>query len=118
MAYIPTPLDFDGSDADNLPSAGSKINTNFTDIQAMFDALHFQNAVLDKDLTAPPGGESEGDRYIVASTASGAWAGHEDDIAEYRSSAWVFITPVEGFTTWVCDEDMDYVFNGSSWAQK
>lgn len=44
------------------------------------DALVFQEPVIDKDLTSPPGGESEGDRYIVASTAF-SWDLLDEDCA-------------------------------------
>jgi hypothetical protein len=71
--------------------------------------------VIDKDLTAPPGSPSTGDTYIPAATASGAWAGHEDDIAEYDGSDWAFGTPSEGASVWVEDEDKFYVYGGASW---
>jgi hypothetical protein len=32
-----------------------------------------QLALLDRDLTAPPGSPADGDRYIVASGATGDW---------------------------------------------
>ena len=51
--------------------------------------------ILDKDLTAPPGGELDGDIYIPSSVASGAWVGQEDKIAIYSTfSGWVFLTPI------------------------
>ena len=81
------------------------------------DALVWQEPCLDKDLTSPPGGESEGDRYIVASVASGDWTGHEKDIAQYINSSWSFYTPVEGWFVWIKDEDKLYKFDGSSWAE-
>ena len=34
-----------------------------------------QLAVLDRDLTAPPASPADGDHYIVASGATGDWAG-------------------------------------------
>lgn len=39
-----------------------------------------QLAVLDRDLTTPPSGPTDGDRYIVASGAAGAWADWEGNI--------------------------------------
>lgn len=46
------------------------------------DAL-LQCAVLSMALTAPPGGESDGDLYIVASPAAGDWVGQENNLARY-----------------------------------
>ena len=31
--------------------------------------------IIDRDLTAPPGGESDGDTYIVGGSATGDWSG-------------------------------------------
>ena len=77
--------------------------------------LDWVDSVLDKDLTAPPGSPSLGDRYIVANPATGAWSGHENDIAEWDNSQWIFTTPTEGTTVWVEDENTYYTFDGSSW---
>lgn len=84
-------------------------------ISAALCNLDWQDSVLDKDLTAPPGSPSTGDRYIVASPATGAWSGHEDDIAEWNGASWDFTTPNEGFACEVEDEDSVYYFNGTSW---
>lgn len=75
-------------------------------------------AVLDKDLTAPPGSPSTGDAYIVAATATGAWEGKEDQIALYHDSRWWFIVPGANDrpTVHVIDEDRPYRWNGSTWS--
>jgi hypothetical protein len=45
----------------------------------------------------PPGSPSDGDCYIVSATATGDWAGHEDDIAAYIGTGWEFFTPEVGW---------------------
>lgn len=80
------------------------------------DAL-VQASVLDRDLTAPPGGESNGDAYIVAATATGAWVGKEDDVAVYHDG-WVFLTPKEGWRVWVEDEKAELFFDGTAWTAR
>ena len=62
--------------------------------------------IIDRDLTAPPGGESDGDAYIPAATATGAWAGQEDNIAIYDAdlSGYRFFTPNTGWFAYVADE--------------
>lgn len=82
------------------------------------DADLGQAPVIDKDLTAPPGAPSLGDRYIVASVASGAWTGQEDDIAQWAGSAWVFETPIIGVWLYVEDEKEYYSWNGTAWVQE
>lgn len=71
--------------------------------------------VIDKNLSAPPGSPSVGDRYIVGASATDAWAGKENHIAFYFNGGWRFINPGEGLFTWVNDEDLLYVFTGSAW---
>lgn len=72
--------------------------------------------VKDKDLTTPPGAPAMGDKYIVASVATGAWVTHETEIAEWDGSVWVFTIPVEGTIIWVDDENLLYAFDGTAWA--
>ena len=74
------------------------------------DARDYQDSVKDKDLTAPPGSPSEGDRYIVASPATGDWLGKENNIAVFTSGAWLFVSPNEGYWTEVEDENKIYIF--------
>lgn len=71
--------------------------------------------IIDKDLTAPPGSPVAGARYIVAATATGAWAGKENKIAYYFNGGWRFLTPGEGLFVWMNDENLMYVFNGTTW---
>ena len=73
--------------------------------------------VQDKDLTAPPGSPTDGVRYIVAASPTGAWAGHAKDIAIYMNTAWIFITPGHGSFAYVRDEDLLYYYtSGGAWA--
>lgn len=69
------------------PAAG------LNDALDVVDAL-LQTAVIDMTHTAPPGTPTDGDLYIVAAPATGAWAGHENDLARYRSEGafWQFYT--------------------------
>lgn len=79
--------------------------------------LALGGGIIDRDLTAPPGGESAGDAYIPAATATGDWAGQEDTVAVYDGSAWVFITPPSGFGLFILDEDVWSVYKtGSGWS--
>lgn len=70
---------------------------------------------IDRDDTAPPGSPADGDCYLVAATATGAWAGHDDEIAFYMSTAWEFITPAEGMGAYILDEDLPVAFDGATW---
>lgn len=76
-----------------------------------------QRPIIDKDLATPPGAPADQDQYIVAATATDEWVGHENDIARWdeAADAWLFMTPVEGITRWVADEDTLYTFDGADW---
>ena len=71
--------------------------------------------VIDRDLTAPPGSPAEGATYIPAATATGAWAGRENNVAIFQNAAWAFFPPDEGWLAWVDDEDLLYAYNGTAW---
>lgn len=71
-----------------------------------------QLLTLDKDLTSPPAAV-DGDAYIVASGASGAWAGWENSVA-YYSGGWLRIEPRAGAMAYVADEDAYYKYSDGS----
>jgi len=75
-------------------------------------------SVKDRDLTAPPGGEADGDTYIPAATATEAWAGHEDDIAVWDATAgaWLFYTPRTGWVAFIEDEVKLSAFYSAAWS--
>lgn len=76
-----------------------------------------QLRIIDRTLTEPPSDSdapSEGDCYIPAATATGDWAGHEDDVAMYIGGAWVFRTPLVGWRGYCVAESTDIRFEGGS----
>ena len=83
-------------------------------VDSLVQGLDWQDSVID-ELTTPPGGESTGDRYLIIATASGAWAGREDDIAEYNGSGWDYTSPSEGMAVWIEDINKQKTYNGSAW---
>lgn len=89
---------------------GGDMNVN---LRGLDDLVHL--AVVDKDLATPPGSPTEGQRYIVAASPTGAWVGHTGHIARWFSGGWIFYVPKEGWRAWVSDEDVLYGFNGTSW---
>ena len=69
--------------------------------------------VIDRDLTAPPGGEADGDTYIVGPAATGAWAGQDGNVAYFLAGAYKFFTPANGQLAWIEDENLLLVYDGS-----
>lgn len=80
----------------------------------LLDALT-QLAVADRDLTAPPADPAEGDRYIVATGATGAWAGEDGNVAVHDGAAWLFCVPQPGWRAWVEDEELLVTWRGGAW---
>ncbi len=74
-------------------------------------------SVLDRDLLAPPLSPVDGDRYLVAASATGIWAGRDAQIAAWQDNAWLFYGPQVGWLAWVSDEDKLLTWNGTAWAQ-
>jgi hypothetical protein len=98
-----------------LEAAQAQKHVTHNEALRALDAL-VMLAVQDRDLAAPPGSPSEGDRYLVASGATAAWSGKDGNIAAWQDGAWSFHTPQEGWRAWIADEDILLVFNGASWA--
>ena len=73
-----------------------------------------QLSVLDRDLTAPPASPADGDRYIVASGATGDWAGWDLNVALWTDGAWLRLPPRTGWRAWVEDEGLLLVYDGAA----
>ena len=71
--------------------------------------------LLDRDLTGPQGGESDGDAYLVAGPASGDWTGQEGRIASMIDGGWRFYDAFEGLMAHVADEETFIVFANGGW---
>ncbi|UFK26776.1 ribonuclease III [Roseobacter phage RDJL6] len=71
--------------------------------------------VIRSDFTAPPGAPAEGDKYIPAATASGAWTGKENQVAAYINAEWIFFTPAEGWRAYDQTTGTLLLWNGSAW---
>lgn len=68
-------------------------------------------------LNTPAGTEVEGDRLLVGTSGSGAFSGYSNRIAIRLNSAWVFLTPKEGWTTYVDDDNVFMKYTGSAWVE-
>lgn len=58
----------------------------------------------------PPGSPDEGDAYLIG-TGTGAWAGHDDDLAYWDGAAWLFFTPGPGYEVRDLDTGNRLVFD-------
>ncbi len=109
------PLDMAGQKITTLPTptAGSEPATKEF-VESLVQGLDWQESVLG-ELAEPPASPVAGDRYLVIATATGDWAEHENDIAEWDGAAWAFTTPNAGFAVWIEDTTVQKVWNGTAW---
>ncbi|MFT0890922.1 DUF2793 domain-containing protein [Pseudochelatococcus sp. G4_1912] len=98
-----------------LAAAQAQKHVTHNEALLKLDALvHLE--VLDRDLSVPPSSPLEGDRYIVAAGASGAWDGESGHIAAWQDGAWHFYEPQIGWLSFVRDEGTLYVRVSGGWA--
>jgi hypothetical protein len=74
-----------------------------------------QLSVLDRTRAAPPASPSDGDRHLVASGATGLWAGWDLNVAYWVDGAWIRLVPRTGWLVWVAAEGLFVVWTGSAW---
>ena len=82
-------------------------------IQAL-DTL-VQPVVEARSLGTPPATPLEGEAWIVAGGASGAWAGHAGEVAAWQNNGWTFLDPAPGWQVLDRSDFSHLVFDGSGW---
>jgi len=81
------------------------------------DALA-QPVAQSADLAVPPTVPTPGDCWIVAGGATGAWAGHAGDIAQWTAGGWRFLQPAEGWRCHVSDRSAAMRHDGTTWVNE
>jgi hypothetical protein len=74
-----------------------------------------QLAVLDATLTAPPDSPADGDRHIVAASATGAWAGKDGQVATWVDGAWAYAAPEAGWLAFDVGTSTLLAFVSGAW---
>ena len=74
-----------------------------------------QLAVVSDDTQVPPSNPSEGTRFIIGSGATGAWAGHDGEIALFETEGWRFFVPRAGWRAYVIGREMLVAYDGLEW---
>lgn len=104
----------------NKFSASLKAGLNDDNVSLLKDFTSGDNVIdIESD---PPVAPNDGDRYIVGSSATGDWAGHETEIAIYSTLAagWNFETVTKGEVYRAVSPEPDgsyqkWIFDGDSW---
>jgi len=98
----------------NIEAAQAQKHVTHNEALRVLDAI-VHLGVIDRDLTAAPGLPANGDRYIVDASATGTWAGKDQQIAAWQDNAWSYYVPQEGWLAWVADEDKLLAWDGTAW---
>ncbi len=75
-----------------------------------------QPVVKSRTTAAPPVSPAEGDAYIVAAGATGAWAGKDSRLATFAAGAWSFRVAGEGWVVFVTDAVELAVCRAGAWS--
>ena len=73
------------------------------------------NTVISGEQPAPPAAPTEGEIWLVATAATGNWAGKDGQLAMYIDAAWSFLIPKEGWSAWFAGERQARIYDGASW---
>jgi len=85
------------------------VNEALTRIDALLNT-----GAKSRTINTPPGSPTSGDLYIVGASPTGDWLGQAAKLA-YFDQVWRFITPQEGVSLWVNDQDTTYTYDGTNW---
>lgn len=96
------------------PSQAQKHVTHNEAIQVLDVVTQLVVEAFDAD--TPPTVAGEGAVYALGGAPTGAWAGHAFEIAVWRSSAWAFFAPLQGWRAWGRTHGDFRVWDGGEWA--
>ncbi len=99
----------------NLLAAGqAQKHVTMNDALVAIDTLA-QLSAINRTQAAPPASPAEGATYIVATSPTGAFAGHAGDIAVFDSGGWRFHAPADGWRCFVNAEQALLVRAAGQW---
>jgi hypothetical protein len=110
---MPTPI----LDLPQLAEGQALPATTVNEIVRYLEWFAAGGAIEDRDQTDPTAiTPADGQAWLIAASAIGAWSGKDGQIALYVNTAFVYIDPVEGMNLYVKDENVRIEFDGASWA--
>ena len=97
-----------------IEAAQAQKHVTHNEALALLDAF-VQLVVESRNMAAPPGSPAEGDTYIVAASATGAWSGWDLMLAVYSGGAWIKLVPPAGAKAFVKDERATVTYSDGVW---
>jgi hypothetical protein len=99
-----------------IAAAQAQKHVTHNEALTLVDAL-LQLGVISRTLAFPPLSPVEGDRYLVAASATGDWIMHDGELAFFSDGVWRFAEPRAGWLMWCEAEEELLVFDGTGWRQ-
>ncbi len=100
-----------------LEAAQAQKHVTVNEAFSALDAL-VQLSVKSRALAAPPATPGDGDRYIVAASPTGAWAGAGGEVAAFADGAWCFFAPETGWRAYDEGAGEFVAYAGGAWAKE
>lgn len=97
-----------------LLAAQAQTHVTHNEALRLLDAM-VQLSVLDRTRTTPPASPADGNRHLVASGATGLWAGWDLNIVFWVDGAWIRLVPRTGWMVWVAADGLFLVWTGAAW---
>ncbi len=76
------------------------------------DIIAVEDATINDPTALSP---TRGEQWIVGASATGAWATHDEKIALWDGSAWLFATASEGWRFYSKTQNQLYLYDGANW---
>ena len=110
-------IDLDNNRISNVadPIHG-KDAVNLDTVSGIIVGMKWQDPIEDI-VNDPPDSPSEGDRYLVGTTPTGAFIDHDNEVATWNGSNWDYEIPEQGWCVSNKTDNYAYNFNGTFWAQ-
>lgn len=89
---------------------GGPMNQNLVLLDALLNPY-----IISMTFSSPPQNSEDGDMYLIASGASGDWAGHDGHLAYRISGTWAFFSPTRGVRARLASSAAFIWYNGSAW---
>lgn len=97
-----------------LQPAQAQKHVTVNEAVARLDAVA-QLRVVSTVLAVPPASALDGEGYVVPLGATGAWAGHDGEVAVFANGGWVFLLPKAGWQGWDEASDGQIIYDGVAW---
>ena len=97
-----------------LSSGQAQKTVTVNEALSVLDAVA-QLRFVSASLSSPPAVAADGDAFALPVGVSGAWFGHDGDIAISANGSWRFVTPKLGWHAFNLETGSTQLFDGTAW---